>query len=144
MCRTASYNEWKEQLAVDLNKERTVLTQYLDRLRNLNPLNLAAHCDKFDLNPISHPACQSIAGLLHLDEYRAAEANRRAELHHTAKYALEETFKHLLERRHGLAPSTQTERLWNLAWEYGHMRDLHSNWEDVLNYYDDLAELVKG
>jgi hypothetical protein len=69
-------------------------------------------------------------------------AERRREQRN--KYRAEEArlislFKADLENQHGVAGHPKADRLFELAWDYGHS----SGYNEVAYYYDDLAELIK-
>jgi hypothetical protein len=52
---------------------------------------------------------------------------------------LNSLFKADLENQHGVAGHPKADRLFELAWDYGHS----SGYNEVAYYYDDLAELIK-
>jgi len=52
---------------------------------------------------------------------------------------MKRAFKLKLERRHGLTGHPRADKLWELAWGYGHSAGLG----EVEIYYQELAELLK-
>ena len=63
----------------------------------------------------------------------AMQERRRME--HEARIAHREK----LERQYGVVGHKRSEKLYDLAWEYGHS----GGFEEVANYYIDLVELLK-
>jgi hypothetical protein len=52
---------------------------------------------------------------------------------------LEKEFKRDLFDQHGVTGHPKAERAFQLAWDYGHS----SGFQEVANYFDDLADLLK-
>jgi hypothetical protein len=59
--------------------------------------------------------------------------------YHEARFALEAEFKRDLFDQHGVTGHPKAERAFQLAWDYGHS----SGFQEVANYFDDLADLLK-
>ena len=49
-------------------------------------------------------------------------------------------FREVLEEEYGTANYTKRDKMWNLAWEWGHS----NGWYEVLLYYADIVEVIGG
>ncbi len=50
-----------------------------------------------------------------------------------------EAMKELCSKEHRLERGPKFDKVWRLAWDYGHA----SGFDEVKNYFDELAELAK-
>ena len=71
-------------------------------------------------------------------ETKAERAKKREEWR--AKEAVEiEAAKYAVARDHGLERNAKFDKAWDIAWSHGHASGLN----EVVMYFDELAELIK-
>lgn len=74
-----------------------------------------------------------------LKEQHAERKRQQRRLHNEEDGRLTDLLKSDLESENGLVGHPKADVLWRIAWEHGHS----SGYSDVINWYEDLVELVK-
>lgn len=82
------------------------------------------------------------ATLKQFEESRNAAKQKARLADRTAKQAEREAFRAKMQGTYELAfaSNTQLDKLWDMAWDLGHAE----GYESVENWYERLAELIRG